>query len=81
MSARTPLSDKRPQRLAIGMALGATDIGPVRSSNEDNFLIDAELGLAMVADGMGGHQAGEVASAGALTALSNAVPWPPCRCR
>lgn len=69
MSAYTPLSDSRLQRLAIGMALGATDTGPVRGSNEDNFLIDAELGLAMVADGMGGHQAGEVASAGALTAL------------
>ena len=69
MSAGTPSSDNRPQRLAIGVALGATYIGPVRSSNEDNFLIDAELGLAMVADGMGGHQAGEVASAGALMAL------------
>lgn len=69
MSGAMALSDGRPQRLAIGMALGATDIGPVRGTNEDNFLIDAELGLAMVADGMGGHQAGEVASAGALTTL------------
>ena len=41
----------------------------MRGSNEDNFLLDEALGLAMVADGMGGHAAGEVASAGVLTAL------------
>nr|WP_315392926.1 protein phosphatase 2C domain-containing protein [uncultured Duganella sp.] len=69
MSAWSALSDSRRHRLAIGVALGATDVGPVRESNEDNFLIDAELGLAMVADGMGGHDAGEVASEAALTAL------------
>lgn len=41
---------------------GQTDIGRLRSSNEDNFSIDRELGLFIVADGMGGHAAGEVAS-------------------
>jgi serine/threonine protein phosphatase PrpC/CRP-like cAMP-binding protein len=41
----------------------ATDTGRKRKHNEDNFLVDHELGLYIVADGMGGHAAGEVASA------------------
>ena len=73
MSTWQPLSPSRPHQLPMAVAYGATDIGPVRSSNEDNFLIDETLGLAMVADGMGGHEAGEVASAGALTALRDYV--------
>jgi serine/threonine protein phosphatase PrpC len=57
-------------RLIVG---AATDVGRVRGHNEDAYLVDEQLGLVAVADGMGGHQAGEVASATALEALRAAV--------
>lgn len=40
-----------------------TDVGRKRGHNEDNYLVDKKLSLFIVADGMGGHAAGEVASA------------------
>ncbi len=40
-----------------------TDVGRLRDHNEDNYLVDKKLCLFVVADGMGGHAAGEVASA------------------
>ena len=41
---------------------GITDIGRRREQNEDSLFVDDNLGLYVVADGMGGHKAGEVAS-------------------
>ena len=64
-----PLAPPRLHRLAALLAYGMTDIGPARDGNEDNLLIDETLGLAAVADGMGGHAAGEVASASVLVEL------------
>jgi protein phosphatase len=50
-----------------------TDVGRVRSANEDAFVIDDDARMLAVADGMGGHQAGEVASATAIAALQSGL--------
>lgn len=42
---------------------GVTDVGRKRTENEDAFIVDPELGVYVVCDGMGGHASGEVASA------------------
>lgn len=55
------------------VAAAATDVGRVREGNEDSVLHDERLGIFAVADGMGGHQAGEVASATAVEALRAAI--------
>jgi protein phosphatase len=50
-------------------AFGKTDVGRRRKLNEDNFLVDTEASLFSVCDGMGGHNAGEVASRLAIETL------------
>ena len=52
---------------------GATDVGLRRKLNEDSILVDGEHGLFIVADGMGGHNAGEIASSLAVETVANFV--------
>jgi len=54
-------------------SFGQSDVGRERDQNEDAFLRDDELGLYVVADGMGGHAAGEVASQEAVETLYGMV--------
>src|SRR5258708_5887307 len=53
-----------------------TDVGRKREHNEDSYLVRPEVGLFAVADGMGGHQAGERASRMALDTLSEVLKPP-----
>ena len=55
------------------VSFGLSDVGRRRVSNEDAFGIDDELGLYVVADGMGGHAAGEIASREAVDTMLGMV--------
>ncbi len=50
-----------------------TDIGRVRKGNEDSFFVDEDRGVFLVADGMGGHVAGEIASGIAAETVGRGV--------
>ena len=50
-----------------------TDTGRSRRNNEDAIAFDAALGLALLADGMGGYNAGEIASSMAITRIQSAL--------
>jgi len=60
---------------------GQTDVGLKRTHNEDSILINTQNGLLLIADGMGGHDAGEVASLAATTLINQLfqqhLPNPP----
>ena len=49
----------------------ATDTGRLRNNNEDSVVVDAQAGVAVLADGMGGYNAGEVASGMATSFISS----------
>ncbi|MEM1415031.1 MAG: protein phosphatase 2C domain-containing protein, partial [Myxococcota bacterium] len=55
------------------VARGLTDVGQRRTVNEDAFFLDDDLGLYVVADGMGGHAAGEIASQEAVDTVHGMV--------
>jgi serine/threonine protein phosphatase PrpC len=65
-----PASPIVSERFRVGFA---TDIGRRRSQNQDNLAVAADLGLFMVADGMGGHQGGETASSIATQVVPHLV--------
>ena len=54
-------------------AFGQSDRGCVRPNNEDSYLVAADIGLYMVADGMGGAAGGEVASRLAVSTIERVV--------
>jgi protein phosphatase len=52
---------------------GLTDVGLRRENNQDSYFVSEELGLFVVADGMGGHQGGEVASQIAVQTIEQTI--------
>src|SRR6478736_6409660 len=69
-----PMADATRAWLPLEIAAaGATDIGKTRQHNEDAVLLRPDLCLYVLADGAGGHNAGNVASAIATTSIANYI--------
>ncbi|MFN2375963.1 MAG: PP2C family serine/threonine-protein phosphatase [Candidatus Binatia bacterium] len=69
-----PREGKGRRSTSAGAALcGVTDVGRVRDHNEDDFHVSPDGPLLVVADGLGGHAAGEVASAMAVAFMAEAL--------
>jgi len=62
------------QKTYSWVSAGATDVGHVRQINEDAYLERSDIGLWVVADGMGGHHAGDVASSNIIDVLDDTNP-------
>lgn len=60
---------EKGDHMKMAQAAGFSDIGKVRQKNEDSFLLNEPIGLYVVADGMGGHRGGGVASRMAIEAI------------
>lgn len=67
------MAELKPARALELRAAGATDIGKRRKHNEDQVVVRDDLQLYVIADGAGGHNAGEVASALAVRSIANYV--------